>query len=50
MGLKYEVTTSKTDNYTYDTTIKGYSNQGHTYGDILNGNEKLAVIEYLKTL
>ena len=50
MGLKYEVTTSKTDTYTYDTSIKGYSNVGHTYGDILNSNEKLAVIEYLKTL
>jgi mono/diheme cytochrome c family protein len=34
----------------YDTTQPGYSNVGHTYGDILSARERRAVIEYLKTL
>ena len=35
---------------TYDTTKPGRSNAGHTYGDQLSEAERLAVIEYLKTL
>lgn len=34
----------------YDTTILGYSNAGHTYGDVLSTEDRAAVIEYLKTL
>ena len=34
----------------YDTTLKGYSNEGHTFGDALNDEERAAVLEYLKTL
>jgi hypothetical protein len=34
----------------YDTTRPGQSNGGHTYGDDLTDDERLAVIEYLKTL
>ena len=34
----------------YDTTKPGRSNRGHTYGDQLSEAERLAVIEYLKTL
>ena len=34
----------------YDTTLTGYSNQGHTFGDVLNDDERTAVLEYLKTL
>jgi hypothetical protein len=34
----------------YDTTILGYSNAGHTYGDALSADDRAAVIEYLKTL
>lgn len=34
----------------YDTTIVGYSNAGHTFGDALTADERAAVIEYLKTL
>lgn len=34
----------------YDTTLPGYSNQGHTFGDDLSDEERGAVIEYLKTL
>ena len=36
--------------FIYDTTRPGYGNQGHTYGDGLNDNERDALIEYLKTL
>jgi cytochrome c5 len=34
----------------YDTTLPGYSNAGHTYGDALSDSDRHAVIEYLKTL
>jgi cytochrome c5 len=34
----------------YDTTLPGYSNQGHTVGDDLSDGQRHALIEYLKTL
>ncbi len=34
----------------YDTTRPGQGNGGHTYGDDLTDDDRLAVIEYLKTL
>ena len=34
----------------YDSTLLGYSNQGHTFGDGLTDSERMAVLEYLKTL
>ena len=34
----------------YDTTRPGRKNTGHTYGDDLSDAERVAVIEYLKTL
>lgn len=34
----------------YDTTLEGYSNAGHTFGDELPDTDKKALIEYLKTL
>ena len=34
----------------YDTTHIGYGNKGHIYGDDLTAEERLAVLEYLKTL
>lgn len=34
----------------YDTSQPGRSNGGHTYGDKLSDAERMAVIEYLKTL
>lgn len=34
----------------YDTTLRGYSNAGHLYGDSLRPDERDALIEYLKTL
>jgi hypothetical protein len=34
----------------YDTSKPGRSNGGHTYGDKFTDAERMAVIEYLKTL
>lgn len=34
----------------YDTTVPGQGNGGHTFGDDLSEDERMAVIEYLKTL
>jgi len=34
----------------YDTTMPGRGNGGHTFGDGLTREERLALIEYLKTL
>jgi mono/diheme cytochrome c family protein len=34
----------------YDTTLPGSGNGGHTFGDELTEEQRLAVIEYLKTL
>jgi hypothetical protein len=34
----------------YDTTQTGRHNTGHTYGDELSEDDRMAVIEYLKTL
>jgi mono/diheme cytochrome c family protein len=34
----------------YDTSQPGRSNGGHTYGDKLTEEERMAIIEYLKTL
>jgi mono/diheme cytochrome c family protein len=34
----------------YDTTLPGRSNDGHTYGDKLSEAERMAIIEYLKTI
>ena len=34
----------------YDTTLYGYSNRGHVFGDTLTKEEQLQVLEFLKTL
>jgi mono/diheme cytochrome c family protein len=34
----------------YDTTLPGYGNGGHTFGDPLSVDERAALLEYLKTL
>src|SRR5690606_6064708 len=36
--------------YIYDTTILGHDNGGHTFGDQLTQAERMAVLEYLKTI
>ena len=50
VGWEFTEETDKTDRYTYDTNIPGYLNIGHTFGDGLSEEDRMAVIEYLKTL
>lgn len=38
------------DTRIYRTTTPGYSNAGHQFGDHLNDAQRMAVLEYLKTL
>ncbi len=50
VGWNYSTPDSKVDKKTYDTTLPGYGNQGHRFGDKLSSSERTALIEYLKTL
>jgi Cytochrome c len=38
------------NNTVYNTRLNGYGNMGHYFGDKLTDKERVAVIEYLKTL
>lgn len=50
VGWNYTIESAKSSTNTYDTNLKGYGNRGHTFGDSLTEQERLAVLEYLKTL
>lgn len=50
VGWNYTVESSPVDTETYNTTLVGYGNQGHTFGDELSSEERTALIEYLKGL
>ena len=50
VGWAYEVKGNARGKWTFDATIPGYYNVGHTFGDKLLDTERKAVIEYLKTL
>lgn len=50
VGWKYQTVEESGDDWTFDTTLPSYGNQGHYFGDKLSTNERMAVIEYLKTL
>lgn len=41
---------TKGGGYRYDTTLPGYSNQGHEYGAKLSDEDRWALVEYLKSL
>lgn len=49
-GWNYQALTSAGGSEVYNTTLKGYGNGGHYFGDHLSDKERKAVIEYLKTL
>ena len=49
-GWNYETKNEPGNSEVYNTTLKGYGNAGHYFGDKLSGKERKAVIEYLKTL
>lgn len=50
VGWNYEAVEGPIDPRTYDTTLPGFTNQGHTFGDDLTPQERRALIEYLKSL
>ena len=50
VGWDYETLQEPNGKKTYNTTLKGYNNQGHFFGDHLSTNDRKALIEYLKTL
>jgi len=50
VGWEYVTQTSKNSKFTYDTTLPGYGNMGHYFGDHLNQSQRADLIEYLKTL
>ena len=50
VGWNYTTETSQSDKNTYNTNLKGYGNNGHIFGDKLTDNERIAILEYLKTL
>ena len=58
LGWKYRTLSQGKSNVTrpgerrliFDTTLVGYSNKGHLFGDNLSNTERRAIIEYLKTL
>lgn len=50
MGWRYSIESSKVGNETYDTSLPGYGNGGHLFGDKLTSEERRAVLEYLKGL
>jgi Cytochrome c len=50
LGWKYKTEEKAGNRNIYNTTLPGYGNYGHTYGDRLSDTERSALIEYLKTL
>jgi mono/diheme cytochrome c family protein len=50
LGWKYESHSGPVPRVVYNTTIPGYGNGGHYYGDKLSRRERKAILEYLKTL
>jgi cytochrome c553 len=50
IGWVYENVKKPKRRVVYNTTLPGYSNEGHLFGDKLTETERMAVIEYLKTL
>jgi cytochrome c2 len=49
-GYEYNMKIGPGGSDVYNTTLKGYTNAGHYFGDHLSGTERRSVIEYLKTL
>src|SRR5665213_1697434 len=49
-GWKYTARAAPEGTTVYNTTLPGYGNYGHDFGDRLSTHERKAIIEYLKTL
>jgi mono/diheme cytochrome c family protein len=50
LGWNFTELAESNGRFSYNTTLPGYGNQGHEFGDHLTAQERKAVIEYLKTL
>ncbi len=50
LGISTSIENSKIDRFTFDTTLPGYSNKGHYFGDFMTKIEKENILEYLKTI
>jgi len=50
LSWKYTIYDAAVNKTVYNTTLNGYSNKGHYFGDQLSNEERKALIEYLKTL
>jgi mono/diheme cytochrome c family protein len=50
VGWNYKAKNRSGGKSTFDTTLPGYGNQGHTFADSLADQDRWALIEYLKTL
>ena len=50
LGWKYSLEENGSGKNVYNTTIPGYGNDGHRFGDKLTDSQRKAIIEYLKTL
>ena len=50
LGWQFQSVSAPTNKYIYNTTLPGYGNYGHYFGDALTNEQRRAVIEYLKTL
>lgn len=50
LGWKYATHNAGQSKNIYNTTLPGYSNKGHYFGDHLTDDERKALIEYIKTL
>lgn len=50
MSWEYKVVDKPGGSQIYNTTLKGYGNYGHYFGDKLTDTERKAVLEYLKTI
>lgn len=50
LGWKFSVHNQPENKTIYNTTLPGYGNYGHYFGDKLSNADRKAIIEYLKTL
>jgi hypothetical protein len=49
-GWNFNPLTTATASDVYNTTLKGFTNTGHYFGDELTNKQRKALIEYLKKL
>jgi hypothetical protein len=50
VGFVYDTPEARNSGFLYDTTIPGNGNAGHSFGTQLSSDQKLDLVEYMKTL